>query len=235
MGSHFLLQRVFPTQGLNQHLIHLLNWQADSLLSKPSPNQTWIFSLFLSKVNLLTAGWSGGKCSVYCKANQEVREANVQERPKLPNGFSIQFSSVAQSCLTLCDLMNCACQASLSITNSLSLPKLMSIESVMPSNHLTLCYLLLLLPSIFPRTRVFSSESALSIRWPKFWNFSFNISPSNEQPGLMSFRMDLLDLLAAQGPLKSFLQHHSSKASILWLSAFFIANSHIHTWLLEKP
>ena len=226
MGNHSLLQGVFPTQGLNQHLIHILNWQADSLLSKPSPNQTWICSLFLNKVNLLTPGLSGGKCSVYCKANQEVRE--VQERPKLPNGFSIQFSSVTQSCPTLCDLINCACQASLSITNSLSLPKLMSIESVMPSNHLTLCHPLLL-PSIFPSTRVFSNESTLSIRWLKFWNFSFNISPSNEQPGLMSFRMDLLNLLAAQGPLKSLLQHHSSKASILWLSAFFIANSQIHT------
>ena len=98
----------------------------------------------------------------------------------------------------------------------------MSIESVMPSSHLILCHPLLLLPSIFPSIRVFSNESALRIRWPKYWSFSFNISPSNEHPGLISFRMDWLDLLAVQGTLKNLLQHHSSKASILWCSAFFI-------------
>ena len=114
-----------------------------------------------------------------------------------------------------------ACQASLSITNSQSLLKLiMSIESVMPSSHLILCHPLLL-PSIFPSIRVFLNEPALRIRWPKYWSFSFNISPSNEHPGLISFRMDWLDLLAVQGPLKSHLQHHSSKASVLWCSAFF--------------
>ena len=113
------------------------------------------------------------------------------------------------------------CQASLSITNSWSLLKLMSIESVMPSNHLILCHPLLL-PSIFPRIRVFSSESVLHIRWPKYWSFSFSISPSNEYSGLISFRMDWVDLLAVQGTLKSLLQHHSSKASILQHSAFFI-------------
>ena len=130
--------------------------------------------------------------------------------------------SVAKLCPTLCDPMDCSSQASLSFTISQSLLKLMSIELVMPSNHLTLCGPLLLLPSIFPRIRVFSSESALRIRWPKYWSFSFNISPSNEHPGLISFRMDWLDLLAVQGTLKSLLQHHSSKASILWHSAFFI-------------
>ena len=113
-------------------------------------------------------------------------------------------------------------QASLSITNSRSLPKLMSIELVMPSNHLILCYPLLLLPSTFPSIRVFSNESALCIRWPKYWSFSFNISPSNEYPGLISFRRDWLDLLVVQRTLKSLLQHHSSKASILWHSAFFL-------------
>ena len=115
-----------------------------------------------------------------------------------------------------------ACQASLSITNSQSLPKLMSIELVMPSNHLILCCPLLLLPSIFPNIRVFSNESALRIRRPKYWSFSFIISPSNEHPGLISFRMDWLDVLAVQGTLKSLLQHHSSKTSILQHSAFFI-------------
>ena len=114
-----------------------------------------------------------------------------------------------------------ACQASLFITNSRSLLKLMSIESVMPSNHLILCHPLLLPPSIFPSIRVFSNESVLRIGWPKYWSFSFSISPSNECSGLISPRMDWLDLLAVQGTLKSLLQHHSSKASILWLSAFF--------------
>ena len=115
-----------------------------------------------------------------------------------------------------------ACQASLSITNSWSLLRLMSIESVMPSNHLTLCRLLLLTPSIFPSIRVFSNESVLGIRWPKHWSFSFSISPSNDYSGLISFRMDWLDPLAVQGTLKSLLQHHSSKASILQHSVFFI-------------
>ena len=114
------------------------------------------------------------------------------------------------------------CQASLSITNSQSLPKLMSIKSVMPSNHLILHHPLLIPTSIFPNIRVFSNESALHIRWPKYWSFSFSISPSNEHPGLISFRMDWLDLLAVQGTLKSLLQHHSSEASILWHSTFFI-------------
>ena len=114
-----------------------------------------------------------------------------------------------------------ACQASLSITNSRSLLKLMSIESVMPSSHLILCRPLLLLPPISPRIRVFSNESTLHMRWPKYWSFSFNISPSNEHPAMISFKMDWLDLLAVQGTLKSLLQHHSSKASILGHSVFF--------------
>ena len=127
-------------------------------------------------------------------------------------------------------LWTTACQASLSITNSQSLFKLMSIESVMPSNHLILCHPLLLLPSIFPSIRVFSNESVLPIRWPKYFSFSFSISPSNEYSGLISFRMDWLDLLAPQGTLKSLLQHHSSKASILWCSAFVIVQlSHPYT------
>ena len=113
-------------------------------------------------------------------------------------------------------------QASLSIANSQSLLRLMSIESVMPSNHLILCHPLLLLPSIFPSVRVFPNDSVLHIRWPKYWSFSFNISPSKEHLGLISFRVDWLDLLTVQGTLKSLLQHHSSKASIFWSSAFFI-------------
>ena len=131
-------------------------------------------------------------------------------------------SSVAQSCPTLWPPWTAARQASLFITNSLSLLKLMSLESVMPSNHLILCCLLLLPPSIIPSIRVFSNESVLHIRWPEYWSFSFSISLSNEYSGLISFRLDWLDLLAVQGTLKSHLQHHSSKASILQRSAFFI-------------
>ena len=138
------------------------------------------------------------------------------------------FSSVSQfSCSVVSDSLRppwtAALQASLSITNSRSLLKLMSIESVMPSSHLILFCPLLLLPSVFPSIRVFSSESVLRIRWPKYWSFSFSISPSNEYSGLISFRMDWLDLLAVQGTLKSLLQHRSSKASVLWHSAFFMA------------
>ena len=140
----------------------------------------------------------------------------------MPGAF--QFSSVQS--LSRVQLFatpwTAACQASLSITNSRSLLKLMSIESVMPSNHFILCRPLLLLPSIFPSIRVFSNESALCIRWPKYWSFSFSISPSNEYSGLISFRIDRFDLLAVQGTLKSLLQHHSSKASILQHSAFYI-------------
>ena len=139
-----------------------------------------------------------------------------------PMDCIVQFSSLAQSCPTLCNPMNCSTPASLCITNSQSPPRPMSIESVMPFKHLTLCRPLLLLPSIFPSIRVFSNESAFRIRWPKYWSFSFTISPSNEHPGLISFRMDWLDLLAVQGTLKSLLQHHSSKVSTLWCSAFFI-------------
>ena len=138
--------------------------------------------------------------------------------------FHLMFSSVQS--LNRIQLFEtpwtAARQASLSITKSQSLLRLMSIESVMPSSHLILCRPLLLLPSIFPSIRVFSNESALYIRWPKYWSFSFNISPSNEHPGLISFQMDWLDLLAVQGTLKSLLQYHSSKASILRCSAFFI-------------
>ena len=128
-------------------------------------------------------------------------------------------------------------QASLSIINFRSSLRLTSIESVMPSSHLILCHALLLLPPIPPSIRVFSNESTVLMRWPKYWTFSFSIIPSKEIPGLISFRMDWLDLLAVQGTLKSLLQHHSSKASILWRSAFFTenSNSHIHTWSLEKP
>ena len=151
--------------------------------------------------------------------------------------MSLQFSSVQllSGVSLFATPWTAAHQASLSITNSQSFLKLMSIKLVMPSNHLVLCHPLLLLPSNFPSIRVFSKESVLRIRWPKDWSFNFSISPSNEYSGLISFRMDWLDLLAVQGTLKSLLQHRSSKASIHWRSAFLWHTSNIHMWLLEKP
>ena len=143
-------------------------------------------------------------------------------------GF-VKCCSVAQSCPTLCNPMDCRCQAALSFTISQSLLKFLSIELVMPSNHLILCCPLLLLPSVFPSTRVFSKESVLHIRGTKYWRFSFCISSSNEYSGLISFRIDWFDLLAVQGTLKSFLQHHSLKASILQCPAFFMVQlSHLY-------
>ena len=155
---------------------------------------------------------------------QEVQES-VQ-----PFSFMHLFSSVQllSSVQLFATPWTAARQASLSITNSWSLLKLMSIESMMPSNHLILCHPFLFLPSIFPSTGVFSNESVLRIRWTKYWSFSFTISLSNEYSGLISYRIDWFDLLAVQGTLKSLFQHHSSKASVVWHSALW-SNSHIHT------
>ena len=169
---------------------------------------TWKISAYLSAIDIFK--WQS--CSFL----------PVDTCPHLHTEY-IPFSSV-QSLSHVWFLVTprtAACQASLSITNSRNLLELMSIESVVPSNHLINCHPLLLPPSIFPSIRVFSNESVLSIRWPKYWSFSFNISPSNEYSGLISFRMDWLNFLAVQGTLKSLLQHHSSKASILQHSAFF--------------
>ena len=151
--------------------------------------------------------------------------------------YSVWFSSVQS--LSHVQLLvtpwTAARHASLSITNSRSSLKLMPIESVMPSNQLILCHSLLLLPSIFLSIRVFSNESVLRIRWPKYWNFTFSIRPSNEYSGMISFRMDWLDLLAVQGTHKSLLQHHSSKHQFFSTQLSSQSNSHIHTWPLEKP
>ena len=164
--------------------------------------------------------------------SQRVRHSKWLKRTE-QKGSSVQFShSVVSNSVTP---WIAARQASLSITNSWSSLKLMSIESVMPSSHLILCRPLLLLLPIPPSIRVFSNESTLCLRWPKYWSYSFSITPSNKHPGLISFRMDWLDLLAVQGTLKSLLQHHSSKAAILQCSASSQSNSHIHTWQLEKP
>ena len=148
---------------------------------------------------------------------------------------SVQFNSVAQSCPTLCDPKNHSTPGLPVHHKSQSLLKLMPIKSVMPSSHLILCHPLLLLPPIPPSIRVFSNESTLRMRWPKYRSFSFSISPSNEHPGLISFRMSWLDLLAVQGTLKSLLQHHSSKASILLCSAFFTIQLSHPYMTTEKP
>ena len=141
------------------------------------------------------------------------------------NHYSVQFSSVTQSCPTLCNSMNRRTPG-LPVHHQL---KLMSFELVMPSNHLILCHPLLLLPSIFPNIGVFSKESVLRIRWPKYWSFSFNISPSNEHSGLISFRIHWFDLFTVQRTLKSLFQYHNSKASILWCLAYLKFNCHMHT------
>ena len=148
------------------------------------------------------------------------------------NGISVSVQSLSCVWLSVTP-WTAACQASLSITISQSLLKLMSIKSVMPSNHLILCHPLLLSPSIFPSNRVFSNESALHIRWPQYWSFSYNISTTNEHSGLISFRMDWLDLIAVQGTLKSLLQHHSSKASSLRCSALKIVYHYVVTYNLH--
>ena len=179
---------VFLTQGSNSSL---LPWHADSLpLShQGSPVMIYYFPFIQSYLR-----WS------------------------LPSCLPLNFSSVPQLCLTLCNPMDCSTPGFLVHHHPQSLPKLKSMESVIPSDHLILCHSLLL-PSVFPSIRVFSKESFLHIRWPKYWSFSFSSSPSNEYSGLISFRVDWIDFLAVQGTLKSLLQHHSSKASILQCSA----------------
>ena len=170
------------------------------------------FNIFSLNLTLLLVA----SCTVEKSANKPPKILGKQPEFQLYISvfFSVQFSSfqLLSSVRLFATSKTAAHQASLSITNSPSLPKHMSIESVMPSNHLILCCPLLLLPSIFPGIRVFSNESVLHIRWLKYWSFSFSISPSNEHPGLISFRMHWLDLLAVHGTLKSLLQHHSSKA-----------------------
>ena len=184
-------------------------------------------SLVLGRWTALSSAWFCMGSNLFWGSNvfygHGVHEVHLDPSDKFFS-FWLQFSSVQS--LSRVRLFvtpwTAARQASLSITNSQSLPKLMPIELVMPSSHLILCRPLLLLPSIPPSIRVFYNESALHMRWPNYWSFSFNISPSNEHPGLISFRMDWLDLLAVQGTLKSLLLHHCSKASILRRSAFFI-------------
>ena len=187
-----------------------------------SPGGFWELgkAFYLDECNMSTSGWQ----IYYWRQNilscKDLWMFSKQEAfsPNWTEFSSVQLLSPVRLFATP---WIAACQASLSITNSRSPPKPMSIESVMPPSHLILCHLLLLLPPVLPSIRVFSHESTLHMGWPKCWSFSFNISPSNEHPGLISFRMDWLDLLAVQGTLKSLLQHHSSKASILQHSAFF--------------
>ena len=153
----------------------------------------------------------------------------------LYNAYSVQFSSVTQPCPTLCNTMDCS-MPGLWIHHQLPEFTQTHVHWVGDAiHHRIFCHSLLRLPSIFPSIRVFSNESVLWIRWPKYWSFSFSTSPSNEYSGLISFRIEVFDFLTVQGTLKSLLYHDNSKASILWHSAFFLVNSHIHTWLLEKP
>ena len=205
MGCYFLLQGIFPTQGLNSCLLCLLHWQVDSLpLNNLGSPLRYVEEGILS--------WQMNK-------DRNINKIQMHIWNKYMGNFnyiSVQFSSVVSDSATP---WIAAHQASLSIINSQSSLKLTSIESVMPSSHLILCRPLLL-PQIPPSIRVFSNESTLRMRWPKYWSFSFSIIPSKEIPGLI-FRMDWLDLLAVQGTLESLLQHHSSKASILRHSAYF--------------
>ena len=172
-----------------------------------------------------TGVWTFSGIVALVKLNKKKERTQIINIRNQRGGITtgpIDISSVAQSCPTLCDPMNCSTLGLPVHHQLLESTQTMSTESVVASNHLILCCSLLLLPSIFPSFRVFSNESTLCIRWPKYWSFSFNISPSNEHPGLVSLRMDWLDLLAVQGTLKSLLQHHSSKASVLRCLAFFI-------------
>ena len=173
-------------------------------------------------MRILSNSWYHCWCFLYCRWSPGKQRRCLSSLCPLSIA-SVQFSSVQSlSCIGLfATPWIAACQASLSITSSRSSLKLRSIKSMIPSSHLILCHPLFLLPPIPPSIRVFSNESTLRMRWPKYWSFSFSIIPSQEYPGLISLRMDWLDLLAVQGTLKSLLQHHSSKASILWCSAFF--------------
>ena len=214
-----------------------------ALLTMPKPLTVWITTncgQFLKRWEYQTAWPASWEICVQVKKHQLELDMEQQAGSKLGKEYGKAWLEVepytAWALLSLLfshsvmsSSLRPAHQASLSFTISWSLLKLMSIESVIPSNHLILCHPLLLLPSAFPSIRVSSNESALCVRWPKYWIFSFSISPSNEDSGLISFRIDLFDLLAVQGTLKSLLQHHSSKASILWCSAFFMIQlSHLY-------
>ena len=218
VGCHSLLQGIFPTQGSNVGLLHCrqilyhMSYQGSPIIAENGGKNNFLYREIFA---------------TYCVFTLEITMPflHFNEVNTLNESFCGKtFSSVQSlSCVRLfVTPWTAAHQASLSITNSWSLLKLMSIELVMPSNHLILCHALLLPPSIFPSIRVFSNESVLCIRWPKHCSFSFSVSLSNEYSGLISFTMYWFDLLAVQGTLKSLLQHHSSKASILWRSAFFI-------------
>ena len=210
----FHLLDLWHRQPLASHRFYLLPWfYSESGHHSVSPYSESDSSILLSDDCL-------GLFSLYVSLLFIVLLGDLQTRPLYPVTFS-SVQSLSRICL-FATPWTIAPQASMSITNSQGLPKLMSIESVMPSNHLILCRPLLLLPSIFPSIRVFSNESVFHIRWPKYWSFSYNISPSNEYSGSISFRIDWLDLLAVQRTLRSLPQHHRSKASIIQCSAFYI-------------
>ena len=221
-----------------------MNWPSPHPLSLHAPAIPWYLQLLISVtlsypgpffVNAVLSVWNSTSFSFPTLLSPclivSAPQISLYRKPPLPSKPKI-YMPLQNIAISSDQLLNCvwffatpwtaALQASLTITNSQNLLKLMSIELVIPSNNLILCHPLLLLPSIFPNIRVFSRESVLRIRWPKYYSFSFSISPSNEYSGLISFRTDWFDLLAVQGTLKSLLQHHSSKASILWHSALFM-------------
>ena len=196
-----------------------------------------LFSRVLKSLQMVTATMKLKDSSPRNKSYDKHRQHIKKQRHYFANKDPCHFSSVQSlsHVWLFAASLTAACQAPVSIINSWSLPKLMSIELVMPSNHLILCHPLLLLPSIFPSIRVFSSESVLCIRWPKYWSFSFNLSPSNEHPGLISFRMDWLDLLASKGLSRVFSNNTVQKHQFFCTQLSLQSNSYIHTWLLEKP
>ena len=196
-------------------------WYHPTISSSVVPFSSWPQSFPASGSFPVSQLFTSGGQSTGASASASVLPINIQGW--FPLGLtSFQFSSVTQSCLTLCDPMDCSTPGLPDLRHSWSLLKLMSTELVMPFNHLVLCHPRLLPPSVFPTIRVFSNESALHIRWPMYWSFSFSISPSNQYSGLISFRIDWFDILAVQRTFKSLLQHHNSKASILRCSAFFM-------------
>ena len=231
-----LLPSVFPNirvlSSESAFCIRRLKYWGFSFSISPSSEYLGWFPLGLTgMISLLSKGLSVFSSTTIWKHQFFVAQPSLWPNSHIGTCVAVQLLSCVWFFATLWTV---ARQASLSFTISQSLVKLTSIELVMPSNHLILCHPLLL-PSIIPSIRVFSKESALPIRWSKYWSFSFSISPSNEHPGLISFRMDWLDLLEVQGTLKSLLQHYSSKYQFFGTQLSLWSNSHIHTWLLEKP
>ena len=237
--SHLLMPPSPSSLNLSQHQVLFVRWPKYWRFSiSPSSEYSGLISLKINWFDLLAVQGTlrsllqhpSSKASILWRSAFLIIQLSQVYMTTGKTISSVQFSSVAQLCLTLCDPVDCRMPGFPIHHQSQGLLKLMSIESLMPSNHFILRWPFIFLPSIFPSIRVFSNESVLSIRGPNGWSFNFSISPSDEYSGLISFTMDWFDLLAGQGTLKSLLQHHSSKASILWHSAFFIVQL-LHTYM----